>query len=163
MSVNILSIFDTFFNFKHHIFKVILNKTSSAGERTTTVPAETRSDETRGEVWLPSALVLGVWVEAGWVQPCFLARRPILVQTTAIITSSLSLCYSVLMPSAPYLQVTTLWITELHLVPSRRWWRTPSTPGTVCSAARQPPTHWAEVQLWSIINKYVMIVLINHL
>lgn len=43
-------------------------------------------------------------------------------------------------------QVTTHWITEPPPVPSRLWWRTPSTPGTVCSALLQLPTRWAEVQ-----------------
>lgn len=38
-------------------------------------------------------------------------------------------------------QVTTLWITELHLTPGRRWWRTLSMPGMVSSTARQLATH----------------------
>lgn len=45
------------------------------------------------------------------------------------------------------LQVTTHWTTKPPAVPSRLWWRTPSTPGTASSTSLRPPTRWAEVQL----------------
>lgn len=40
---------------------------AAAGEGPAAVPAETWPEETRGEVWLPSALIVGVRLEARWV------------------------------------------------------------------------------------------------
>lgn len=121
---------------------------SCAGEGTAPVPAETGPDQTRGEVRLPSALVVGVWLEAGWEwltapwstlpehsdQFGFL----IILVTACSVLDSNAVCLD--------LQVTTHWIIEPPPVPSRLWWRTPSTPGTVCSALLLLLTHWAEVQ-----------------